>query len=134
MHRLKPVIPVLLTALAVSGCANYGLQQRQAELAPLIGHTEQDLVQRMGVPTRTYETGGTKYLAYNESRTEFEPGFGPYYAGGFYGRGLYGGFGGYYGGFPPEVIQRNCETTFEVAGGAVRSFALRGNSCGYGTL
>lgn len=132
MIRLKPVIPLCVAVLALGGCVN-GVQQRQAELAPLIGHSEADLVQRMGVPSRTYETGGTKYLAYNESRLDYEPGFGPYYGGGFSGHGFYGG-GFYGGGFPPEVIQRTCETTFEVAGGSVKSFALRGNSCGYGTL
>ncbi len=123
--------PVLASALALAGCAN-GIAQREAELAPLVGQPESAVVQRLGVPTRTYETGGEKFLAYNQSRLDYEPGFGPYY-GGFYGRGFYGG-GFYGGGFPPEIIQRDCETTFELANGAVKSFALRGNSCNYSTL
>jgi hypothetical protein len=138
MRRFTTVVPVFAPVLAgvltLAGCAN-GIAQREAELAPLVGQSEAAVVQRLGVPTRTYETGGEKFLAYNQSRLDFEPGFGPYYGGGFYGRGFYGGGFGYgYDGFPPEVIQRSCETTFELANGAVKSFALRGNSCNYGTL
>jgi hypothetical protein len=47
-------------------------------------------------------------------------GFGPW-AGGF----GYGGFGG----FGPEIIQRDCDTTFELKAGIVQSWSLRGNDC-----
>jgi hypothetical protein len=40
-------------------------------------------------------------------------------------------FTGWYGaGFPPQVIDLQCETTFTVSGGTVTSATLRGNACG----
>jgi hypothetical protein len=58
------------------------------------------LVQQMGVPTRTYATAGTKFLAYDERRVDVIPAFpvhGPF-------------FNGWYGGFPPQVVDLQCET------------------------
>ena len=37
---------------------------------------------------------------------------------------------GYVGGFPPDVIQLVCETTFEIVAGRVHGYQLRGNACG----
>jgi hypothetical protein len=39
-------------------------------------------------------------------------------------------YGGYGGGWPPQVVNLKCETTFAVAGGVVKSYTLRGNACG----
>ncbi len=75
----------------------------------------------MGVPARTYETGGVKYLAYDEHRVDIvaaSPSYGPFW------NGWYGG------GFPPQVVELRCETTFEVSSGIVKAFTLRGNACG----
>ena len=71
----------------------------------------------MGVPTRSYETNGTKFLAYSEHRVDIIPGTPGV---GFWNLGA----------MPPQPIERWCETTFEVANGTVRSFTLRGNACG----
>jgi hypothetical protein len=111
---------LLLLLALVSGCA-IG-PSRQQLLAPFIGVSETELVQRMGVPNRTIESGGIRFLAYDERRIDVIPGVGP-----FPGWGPW--YYGYYGGLPPEVIVRSCETTFEIAGGRVRSFSLRGNDC-----
>ena len=113
---------VVLLALAavVAGCANQ-LAARQAYLSRFVGQPEGAVVQQLGVPTRSYETGGVKYLAYNEHKTQIIPAspfYGPY-------------FPGWYGaGFPPQVVELRCETTFEVAAGTVKAFTLRGNACG----
>jgi hypothetical protein len=117
----RPVLLILTVLLA--GCVNQ-LAQRQAFLNQLIGHPDSDLVQQLGVPTRTYETDGTKYLAYDESRVQLVPALPPY------GPGPWWAYGGYGGGFPPQVINLACETTFAVAGGVVKSYTLRGNACG----
>jgi hypothetical protein len=113
-----------LLALAVTawaaGCTNQ-LAERQAYLSRFIGQPESVLVQQMGVPARSFETGGVRYLAYDEHRIDIVPSvptFAPYYMG-WYGAG-----------FPPQVIEWKCETTFEVTGGTVKSFTLRGNACG----
>ncbi len=116
---------VLLLPLAAAACAT-GPDHRVV-LASLVGQPEAEAVRQLGVPTRAYETGGRKFLAYDERRADLLPGT-PFLGG-------YGGFGfgagyGYLGGFPPQIIERGCETTLEVAGGRVVSWALRGAACG----
>jgi hypothetical protein len=116
--------PVLLVpALLLAGCVNQ-LAQRQAYLDRFVGHPEPELVQQLGVPNRTYETGGLKYLAYDENRIQLVPTLPPY------GPGPGWAFGSYGGGWPPQVVNLNCETTFAVADGMVKSYTLRGNACG----
>ncbi len=115
-------IVLLAFALTLASCVDPGAQRR-AFLASLIGQPEAVAVQTLGVPTRTYQAGGTKFLAYDQRRVDVLPG-GPFYGG--YGYG----WGGYYGGFPPAVIERGCEMTLEVVGGTVRSWSLRGTVCG----
>ena len=113
---------VLMIAMltALTGCVNL-LAQRRAELAHWVGQPETALVGAMGAPTRTYETGGMKFLTYEDRRVEIIPGT-PYY----FGPGPFW----YGGGFPPEAITEVCNTTFTIAGGVVRAFSLRGNACG----
>ena len=111
---------ILLAVSALAGCTNQ-LAQRQAYLSQFIGQPESALVQQMGVPNRNYETGGVKYLAYDERRIDIIPGpptYAPVYLG-WYGAG-----------FPPQVVELTCETTFEINAGTVKAFTLRGNACG----
>jgi hypothetical protein len=112
-------IVLLLTGL-LAGCVNQ-LAVREARLRQFIGQPETELLQQMGVPSRSYETGGVKYLAYDEQSIDVVPGFPTYNP---FFTGWYGG------GFPPQVVELRCETTFEIADGTVRSFNLRGNACG----
>ena len=113
---------VVLLALAglVAGCVNQ-FAARQAYLSHFIGQPEAVLVQQMGVPMRSYETGGVKYLAYDESRVDILPAFPTYNP---FFTGWYGG------GFPPQVVEWKCETTFAVSDDTVKSYTLRGNACG----
>jgi hypothetical protein len=104
----------------LDGCADQ-LAARQAYFGSLVGQPEAALVQQMGVPARSYEVGGAKFLAYDERRIDVVPGF-PSYSPFF--TGWYGG------GFPTQVVNLRCETTLEVSGGTVRSFAVRGNARG----
>jgi hypothetical protein len=110
---------LIALAGALAACTN-GLAQRQAELTKWVGKPETDLIGLMGVPTRTYETGGMKFLTYDDRQTEVIPGppyFGP-------------GPVWYSSGFPPSIVTWECDTTFTVTGGVVRAFSLRGNACG----
>ena len=116
---MRRVALLVLTGL-MAGCADQ-LAARQAYLSGFVGQSEGAVVQQMGVPSRSYETGGVKYLAYSEHRIDIVPTF-PSYSPFF--TGWYGG------GFPPQVIELQCETTFEVAEGTVKAFTLRGNACG----
>jgi hypothetical protein len=112
--RLWILFPLLL---ALAGCVDY-VAERRAQLAPLIGRGEAELVQTLGVPTRTYETGGAKFLAYEERRIDFAPSFGPY------------PYGPPFGFNHPQVLNLVCETTFSVSRGVVTTYILRGNACG----
>ena len=121
---------ILASVLALSACV-YPNAHHVAELDALIGKPEADLIRTEGVPVRTYLAGGSKFLAYSRSRIESIPGgpaFGPYGGFGPYWGGWGGGWGGW-GGFDSEIIQRDCETTFELTGGVVRHWSFRGNAC-----
>lgn len=114
------VIPgVILCAALLAGCAP--AFDRPAFLATFVGQPEDELVRRLGVPSRTFEANGRKFLAYAERRSEIIP-----VGAGF---GGYGYFGPSFGYIPSEVIDRSCETTFEVANGRVLTWLLRGNAC-----
>jgi hypothetical protein len=93
-------IAVLLLALALPACADRGAQRR-AFLTALVGQSEAGAVQRLGIPDRTYETGGVKFLAYDEGRVAVASG----------------------GSLP------GCEMTLAVAGDRVQSWTLRGSFC-----
>lgn len=115
MQRL--MIPTVLAAF-LAGCAP--AFDRPAFLATLVGQPEAAVVRQLGVPSRTYETNGRKFLAYSERRVEVVPvGLG-------YG---YGYFGPSFGYSPSQIIERACETTFEVGDGRVLTWSLRGNAC-----
>ena len=125
--------------LGLAGCA-YPSPQHVKELNALVGKPEPDLLRSYGVPTRVYDTSGLRFLSYQMSRIDSFPGDGFGY-GGFGGYGGYGGFGyggfgyggglgyGGFGGFGPEIIQRDCTTTFELQNHIVKSYSLRGNDC-----
>jgi hypothetical protein len=119
---MRPPVLLVLTLL-LAGCVDQ-LAKRQAYLNQFVGHPEPELVQQLGVPARTYATGGLKYLAYDESRVQLVPGLPPY------GPGPWWGYGSYGGGWPPQVVNLTCETTFAVVDGVVKSYTLRGNACG----
>jgi hypothetical protein len=105
--------------LLLPACTNR-LAERQAKLAPLIGRPVGELIQQLGVPTRTYQTAGVNYLAYDESQVQVIPG----------GPGPWGWYNGWWGGgLPPDVVLWQCQTTFAVSDGIVRSFTFHGNAC-----
>lgn len=118
---MRMAVLILLAAL-LAGCGNQ-LAQRQAYLNQFVGQPEAAVVQQMGVPTRSIETDGVKYLAYTESRVDVIPGLPGYGWGAPY-------WGWYGGGIPPQVVTLTCETTFAVSNGVVQSYTLRGNACG----
>jgi len=101
-------------ALALSACAADPGAQRRAFLASLIGQPEAAAVRALGVPSQTYQAGGSRFLSYTERGSRVIP----------------GGPAGGYGTVSPEVVEIGCETTLEVAGGIVQSWSLRGTACG----
>ncbi|HVZ06529.1 hypothetical protein [Rhodopila sp.] len=115
MRRLG--LPLLLIVLG--GCTDT-LAVRQAQLNAFVGRSELELVQAMGVPTQTFETGGVRFLSYQQSQTQVIPAS-PWYWG--------GPFPGFYGGFPPQLVTWSCDTTFTVVDKRVTGFTMRGNGC-----
>ncbi len=118
-----------LIILALLGGCTDGGAARRAQANALIGQSEADLVRTLGVPTRTIETDGRRFLAYEDRRLDVVPGFGGGYAGfGFGGFNRFGGLG-FGTSFPEEIVERGCATTFELNGGRVQAWTLRGNDC-----
>lgn len=114
---------ILLPLLA--GCISD--PDRRIVLNSLIGKSEIDAIRVLGVPDRSFESNGRRFLAFVDRRSEA-------YGGGV---GIFGTYGYAYGGPGvlaydpgPPVYQRLCETTIEIAEGRVASYALRGNACG----
>ncbi len=116
---------ILLTALLLTACVDTGAQRR-AYLTSLIGQPETTVIQQLGVPSRSFEAGGHRYLAYDERRVDVIPPP-PLFGGGFYGAGFGYGYG--YG-FAPEIVERGCETTFDIVAGRVQTWTLHGSLCG----
>ena len=111
----------LASALAIGGCTTLALAPSQ-DLDALVGASELAVVQRFGVPTQTYTVGDHKFLSYQRSRLDLEPGVGPWP---FWGGTGYWGWGA----TEPYVSQFDCDTTFELGDGKVVGFVLRGNAC-----
>jgi hypothetical protein len=128
--RLK-AIPLLL---ALSACADTGAADRQ--LATHVGRTESELVASLGVPTRTHEVDGRRFLSYDylggtSSRSSIQPsiglGFGrtSWRGGSATGIGVGTGLG--FSSFPAP--SESCSTTFELREGRVIGFRREGPGC-----
>jgi hypothetical protein len=113
----SPLAGSLAVAALLAGCARGpNLEQR---MSPLIGQSEGNLVAALGVPVRTYEAEGRKFLTFEERRSYIVAGepflyrgyrYGPYFA-------------------PAGYIVRLCEITFTLRDGRAESFTARGDGC-----
>ena len=120
---MRPIVAVLFALPLLAACQQPTMQDRQAALQPLVGQSESDLVRRMGVPTRSFDADGHRFLAYLQRDVTVLPGQGPW-------QPFWGGWWYHGPDVAPEVIDRVCETTFEITAGKVQSYQLRGNACG----
>ena len=118
MRRTLILLPLLLAACAQGP----GLQER---LSAWVGRSEADLVAELGVPVRTYETEGRRFLQFEQWRTVAvsqpywdRPMFTPWGP-------RYGAWGG--GGVAYATI--GCDITFEMRERRVASFSFRGEGC-----
>jgi hypothetical protein len=114
----RPGSALLAVAAVLAACAPLGETRREA-MARFVGRPEGELILALGVPFRSYESAGIKYLAFEESRIDLVPSpLAPTarpYAGPRYD--------------PPVAVQRQCETTAAVSNGVVAGFSFRGNAC-----
>lgn len=111
---------LLLPLLALSACAiGPSIDER---LSAFVGRSELELVSTLGAPSRSYDTGGQRFLSYEEQRTVAVPGG---FVGGPWGyrRGLYGGFS------TTAYAPVQCDVTFGLREGRVVSYTYRGEGC-----
>jgi hypothetical protein len=118
---MRRTLPLLLTLLVAACAQGPTLQQR---LSTFIDRSEADLVAELGVPVRTHEAEGRRFLQYEQRRTVAftEPGFHrPYF-------GPWGPRWGYVPA-PPSYAVLGCDITFALRQGRVESFTFRGQGC-----
>ncbi|PHK93351.1 hypothetical protein CR162_19000 [Pseudoroseomonas rhizosphaerae] len=116
---MRRILPALLLPALLAGCAAPGptLEQR---LSTFINRSEAELVARLGVPVRTYETGGRRFLQFEERQTVLVPGD-PW------GYGYYGYRRPWHTPSSYAVVQ--CDMTFAIRNDRVESFTARGQGC-----
>src|SRR3954470_19236064 len=83
MTRTAPPLLSLacLASLALGGCTGPTTAGFDARMASLIGRPEAEVVAKLGVPVRTHEAGGQRFLQYESRRIGSYPGYYP--AGGY---------------------------------------------------
>jgi hypothetical protein len=110
----------VLAALLLAACTPSPSPRRIAAMQAFVGQSEVTVVQAMGVPTRSFEADGHRFLAYDERRVVLmTPAPGPGWWGPPY----------MWQSTPPYAYETGCETTFDVVSGIVRAFSLRGPDC-----
>ena len=119
---MRPMIAVLLALPLLAACTQPPPPDRQAQLQPLVGQTETDVVRQMGIPARSFDVNGHRFLAYLDRSVTVVPGQGPW-------QPFWSGWWYHGPDVAPEVVDRICETTFEITAGRVQSYQLRGNAC-----
>lgn len=122
MKRLGLVVAF---ALLVAGCQT--VQSTASTNDLWIGQEELVLVRVWGVPDRTYETSGHKFVVYVSQRTVENPGIPGTYvpipaASGPQQYQLVGGI-------PPSTHTYTCETTFELVGTRIVGWQTSGSGC-----
>lgn len=110
--------------MLAAGCATTGHYERS--LNAMIGLPEAQLVQQLGKPSRSYESGGFRYLVYERRDTVYVAGR----ATGFQtvGQGVDTRQVAT-GGTPETAIPVQCTTTFELQEAKVVAWDHKGNHC-----
>jgi hypothetical protein len=71
MARMLIVAAALVAPVTLSGCARIMVSQRldelKAQLDPLMGHTQEDVVMQLGPPDRVQELGDLTVYSYRRS-------------------------------------------------------------------
>jgi hypothetical protein len=110
--------------LCLAGCAT--TEGYRKMLDGWMGADERSLVRAWGVPHRSYESGGVRYLAFVSSREVYRPADPP-----ILGQETVNGKSTltFTPGRPGYTYTKSCETTFELTRGRVSSWRFYGNDC-----
>jgi hypothetical protein len=122
---------IFLTALVaciliISGCATK--EGYEKVVRSWIGSSEIELVRNWGPPTQAYETGGSKFLVYDNQGQLYIPGQAPTYHTTYYpylGTATTQAFGG----TPPLLVPTRCTTVFETKDSQIVDYRFEGNKC-----
>jgi hypothetical protein len=114
----------LLVLLGLTACATTANYERL--LSSWVGHSELDLVRAWGSPTGQYESGGVRFLTYEQRRNVFMPGTNPTYQTNIIGNTAYTTA---IGGSPAYNIPISCRTTFEIQNQRITNWRWEGNGC-----
>jgi hypothetical protein len=126
MPLFRPTALLLLAAVAASitGCAT--TERYDRSLNALLGLHEPELVQQWGKPSRVYESGGFRYLVYEQRDTAYVAGRATGYQ--TVGTGADSRQVAV-GGTPETAIPVQCTTTFELQDRKVVAWDHKGNYC-----
>jgi hypothetical protein len=122
--RMQPLArAALLLPLIAAACAQGPTMEQR--LSTFVNRSEGELVAELGVPVRTYDVEGRRFLQYEQRRTiaYSEPG---------YYRPWFGPWGPQMGYWPAPTSYAvvGCDITFALRNGRVESFTYRGQGCG----
>lgn len=121
MSCMRRAALFLLPALLAACAQGPTLDQR---LSTFIGRSEADLVAALGVPVRTHEVEGRRFLQFEQRRTVEVAQPGMY-------RPSYGPWGPRWGYWAPgsSYAVVGCDLTFTLRDGRVESYSYRGEGC-----
>lgn len=101
------IIVVLMTLVAMAGCASKPRMSIRQVLDTYVGRPESELLSRWGAPSQTYESGKQKYLTYLQN-------------GGAVAMPIMG---------YTAAVPRSCKVTFTVESETVKEYSYVGNMC-----
>jgi hypothetical protein len=112
----------ILILLLLAGCTRPDLS-RAVALNAAIGQSQADLLRELGPPARATQTGATQHLTYIRAGAVTDP-FRPDPS----TVPLVDAVGAAFN-YPPEANVGRCATTFDVTGGRVTGWRVRGAAC-----
>lgn len=115
---------ILLIGLVVASCATTAGYEKI--LDRWIGSDEISLVRSWGAPSRTYETGGSRFLGYVTQHDIYLPGTPATYTTTVVGTTA---ITTPVMGTPGYSMTTSCNTTFEIVGGKVARWSHQGSDC-----
>ena len=110
---MRSIIIVAVT-LCLVGCVLPTRAAFDAQMSVFIGQPEVDVIMALGVPTRSAEAGGLRFIEYDRRRVVSWPGSNWYWGSPY---------------FVDYVETLECRLTFTLRDGRVVHFDSRGNDC-----
>ncbi len=115
---------LVAATLLLSACATEAKYGKK--LDTWVGSNEIDLVRAWGPPQQSYESGGSKFLTYSNSRQAFIPGTPATATTNIYGNTAFTNINP---GMAAQSFDLSCATTFEVQNLKIVKWTWRGNDC-----